>query len=69
MLRFRSISLNFADCHSQPFDWPKDDIIDVDNTPVAPYPDIPANMLGVQLDQSSQPTTSTPAPTTTDEPD
>ncbi len=53
---------------SQPY-WPDKDIFDVDNTPMAPYPDIPAEFLVVQLNRSSHPAPSISATITPDEPD
>ncbi len=56
--------LVFANRHRQVFDWPEEDIIGTDYPPMAPYPDIPANMLGVQLDHPSSsdpPTQSSPS--------
>ncbi len=64
-----SAGLVFAYRHCQPFDWPNKGIIDVDNTPMAPYPDIPAEFLGVQLNWSSHPAPPTSATTTPNEPD
>ena len=61
--------LVFADRHRQSFDWPDNDLVDLTETPIAPYPDIPAEMPRVQLLRSDLPPTPTPAPTMQDEPD
>jgi hypothetical protein len=61
--------LIFENHHRQPFDWTDNGLIDLTDTPMAPYPDIPAEMLGVQLLRSDLPPVPTPAPTTQDEPD
>jgi hypothetical protein len=37
----------------------------MDNDPIVAYPDIPAKMLGVHLDHSPVPPSSTATPTTT----
>jgi hypothetical protein len=66
-----SPDLVFADRYCQPYDWPDTEIIGSDNPPMAPYPEIPADMLGVQLDcecsSSSPPPSVTPSPP--DDPD
>ncbi len=56
-------NLIFEDCHHCPYDWSEDyDILGSDTTPMAPYPDLPAKMPGLQLDglhcPSSQTTSS-----------
>ncbi len=63
-----SLDLILADRHRQPYDWPDAEIIGSDKPQRAPYPDIPANMLGVQLKQtrSSSPP---PSPSPPDDPD
>ncbi len=63
------VDLVFLNRHSQPFDWPEDKALEGDNTPIAPYPDIPAEMPGVHLDRSPQPPPSTPTPSTNNDPD
>jgi hypothetical protein len=42
--------LVFADRHCKSFDWPDEAFQAMDDDPIAAYPDISANMLGVQLD-------------------
>jgi hypothetical protein len=42
--------LVFADCHHQTYNWPDNDIIGSDESEIAIYPDIPANIPGVDLD-------------------
>jgi hypothetical protein len=63
--------LVFADSHCKPFNWPDEAFQAMDDDPIAAYPDISADMPGVQLDQSpaipSQ--MATPTTTTTSDPD
>jgi hypothetical protein len=61
--------LIFLNRHNQPFDWPDNKVLETDNTPIAPYPDIPAEMPGVHLNRSPQLPTPTPAPSMNNEPD
>jgi hypothetical protein len=42
----------FSNRHRQPYDWPDNDIIGSDDTPMAIYPDIRADIPGVQLARS-----------------
>jgi hypothetical protein len=66
-----SPELIFADRHCQPYNWPDTEIIGSDNPPMAPYPGIPADMPGVQLEckrSSSSPPPSV-TPSTLDDPD
>jgi hypothetical protein len=45
-----SRNLVFTDRHCVPFTWPDNHVsTDLDDAPVAPYPDIPAKMPGVQF--------------------
>ena len=46
-----SHNLVFADRNQVPFNWPDKAFTKLDNTPMAIYPDIPANMPGVQLER------------------
>jgi hypothetical protein len=41
--------LVFADSHCKPFNWLDEAFQAMDDDPIAAYPDIPANMPGVQL--------------------
>jgi hypothetical protein len=63
--------LFFAYSHCKPFNWPDEAFQAMDDDPITAYPDISADMPGVQLDQSpaipSQ--TATPTTTTTSDPD
>ncbi len=63
-----SSGLIFADCHRQPYNWTDEEIIGSDKSQMAPYPDIPADMPGVQLNhaRSSSPL---PSPSPLDDPD
>jgi hypothetical protein len=66
-----SPDLIFTNRHCQPYDWLDTEIIGSDTPPMAPYPDIPDNMPGVQLERkhssSSPPPSVTPSPP--DDPD
>jgi hypothetical protein len=42
-------NLIFADHHHEPYDWPDDIIIDSNEQQPASYPDLPDNILGVQI--------------------
>jgi hypothetical protein len=42
--------LVFADRHCKPFDWPDEAFQAMDDDPISAFPDISANMPGVQLD-------------------
>ncbi len=46
-----SHNLVFANHNCIPFNWPEKAFEELDDTPMAIYPDIPANILGVQLDR------------------
>ena len=47
-----SRDLVFADRHRVPYDWLDNAPEPLDPTPIGPYPDIPAELPGVQLDRS-----------------
>ena len=46
-----SHDLVFANCNRVPFNWPDEAFTGLDDTPMVIYPDVPANMPGVQLDR------------------
>jgi hypothetical protein len=62
------VDLTFAEHHCHPYDWPDKKIIGYDKLQMAPYPDIPANLPGMQLKhtRSSSPP---PSPSPSDDPD
>ena len=62
-----SHDLVFADRNFVPFNWPDKSFTELDNTPMAIYPDIPADMPGVQLEQDH--THNTPTIFSSDIPD
>ena len=57
-----NFDLFFEDCHHCPYNWSDDyDILGLDGTPMAPYPDIPAKIPGVQLDCQHHPSSPLPS--------
>jgi hypothetical protein len=63
--------LVFADRHRVPFDWLDESFQAMADDPIAAYPDIPADMPGVQLDclPATPSTMATTTTTTTSDPD